>query len=154
MVLRQPEPVVVTSRKIADVEADHREARDLHGFAFGEETISDATLIEHLDRAGVETSSAHTRELLARAPFDDGHVDPRERQLTRQHEPRWTSARDQDCMVSVGRTAFGLILHFDPPALGGSHLGQALCGTLRGLRQAPRSGIRWQWEERGAFSTL
>ena len=49
-VLRQREPVVVASRKITDVERDHREARDLHDLPLREEAIRDSTLIEHLDR--------------------------------------------------------------------------------------------------------
>ena len=49
--LRQREPVVVASRKVADVERDHREARDLHDLPLREEAIRDSTLIEHLDRA-------------------------------------------------------------------------------------------------------
>ena len=50
-VLRQREPVVVASRKVADVERDQREARDLHDLPLREEAIRDSTLIEHLDRA-------------------------------------------------------------------------------------------------------
>ena len=50
-VLRQREPVVVASRKVADVERDQREARDLHDLPLREEAIRDATLIEHFDGA-------------------------------------------------------------------------------------------------------
>jgi hypothetical protein len=49
--LPEREPVVVASRKVADVERDHREPGDLHDFSLREEAIRDATLIEHLDRA-------------------------------------------------------------------------------------------------------
>ena len=49
--LPQREPVVVARRKVADVERDHREARDLHDLPLREEAIRDATLIEHLDGA-------------------------------------------------------------------------------------------------------
>ena len=51
VVLPEREPVVVARRKVADVERDHREARDLHDLPLREEALRDATLIEHLDRA-------------------------------------------------------------------------------------------------------
>jgi len=49
--LQQREPVVVASRKVADVERDQREAPDLHDLPLREEAIRDSTLIEHLDGA-------------------------------------------------------------------------------------------------------
>jgi hypothetical protein len=41
----------VASRKIADVERNHREACDLHDLSLREEALRDSTLIEHLDGA-------------------------------------------------------------------------------------------------------
>jgi hypothetical protein len=51
VVLPQREPVVVASRKVADVERDHREGPDLSDLPLREEAIRDSMLIEHLDRA-------------------------------------------------------------------------------------------------------
>ncbi len=93
-VLEQREPVVVASRKVADVEGDHREAPDLHGLTLREEAFRDSTLIEHLDRARMQTACARAGEILVRAPLDDGYVDPRQRELGRQHHPRRTASSD------------------------------------------------------------
>ena len=62
--LPQREPVVVARRKVADVERDHREARDLHGLPLREEALRDAPLIEHLDRARMQPARARAGELL------------------------------------------------------------------------------------------
>jgi hypothetical protein len=35
---------------------------------------------------------------LAFAPLDDGDIDPRQRELACQHQPRRPSADDHDCM--------------------------------------------------------
>jgi hypothetical protein len=51
VVLPQPEPVVVPGWKVADVQGDPGEARDLGHLPLGEEPIGDPTLIEDLDRA-------------------------------------------------------------------------------------------------------
>jgi hypothetical protein len=73
----------VARRKVADVERGHPEADDLHRLALREEALRDAALIEHLDRACVQTAGARTGEVLADAALDDGDVDARQRQLTR-----------------------------------------------------------------------
>ena len=52
--LPQREAVVVAGREVADVEGDVGEALDLHRLPLGEEAVGDATLVEHLDGAGVE----------------------------------------------------------------------------------------------------
>ena len=54
-----------------------------------------------------------SRRVLAGAPLDDGDVDPRQRQLARQHQPRRASAGDHHRML-------------------GHRLSRRLCGT-RGL---------------------
>ena len=103
MVLPEREPVVVASRKVADVERDQREARDLHDLPLREEALRDAALIEHLDGARMQTACARAGELLVRAPLDDGDVDARERELGRQHQPRRTSSGDHHGVVRHGR---------------------------------------------------
>jgi hypothetical protein len=51
LVLPQREPVVVASRKVADVERRHCKGRDLHDLPLREKAIRDSTLIEYLDGA-------------------------------------------------------------------------------------------------------
>ena len=73
-------------------------ACDRMDLPLGEEPLRDAALIEHLDRAGVQTAGARAVEVLAGAPFDDDDVDARQRQLARQHQPRRTAAGDHHRM--------------------------------------------------------
>jgi hypothetical protein len=47
--------------------------------------VGDSPLIEDLDGACVQAARARAGEVLAFAPLDDGDVDPRQRQFTRQH---------------------------------------------------------------------
>ena len=63
-----------------------------------EEPLGDAALVEHLDRAGVQAAGARAGELLVGAPLDDGDVDPRQRQLARQHHPGRAASGDHDRM--------------------------------------------------------
>ena len=92
--LPQGEPVVVPRGKVADVQRDPSEARDLRHLPLRQEAISEATLIELLDGACVQTARARAGEALAGAPLDNGHVNPRQRQLPRQHQSRRTAAGD------------------------------------------------------------
>jgi hypothetical protein len=51
VVLPQPEPVGVPGGKVADVQTDAGEPRDLRNLSFREEPISDSALIEDFDGA-------------------------------------------------------------------------------------------------------
>src|SRR5205807_8929368 len=51
VVLPQPQPVVVPSGKVADVQAGPGERRDLRCLPLREEPIGDSTLVENFDRA-------------------------------------------------------------------------------------------------------
>ena len=106
MFLPQGEPVVVPGGKVADVQRDPGETRDLGHLSLREEPIGDAALIEDLDGAGVQTAGARAVEVLAGAPLDDGHVDPRQRQLARQHQPRRAAAGDHHRMFGHATTPF------------------------------------------------
>ena len=77
VLLPEGEPVVVPGRKIADVQRDVGEPRDLRRFALREEAVGDPALIENLDGTGVQTARARAEQLLARAPLDNGDVDAR-----------------------------------------------------------------------------
>jgi hypothetical protein len=92
--LRQREPMVVRGGKVAHVQGNPGESRDLHRLPLRQEPISDSTLLEDLDGARVQTARALANEVLAGAPLDDGNVDLRQRQLARQHQPCRSSSRD------------------------------------------------------------
>jgi hypothetical protein len=64
-----------------------------------EESFRDATLIKHLDGAGVKTPGSRSVDILTGASFDDDDVDPRQRQLARQHQPGRTSSCDHHRML-------------------------------------------------------
>ena len=76
-----------------------------------EEPLRDATLVEHLDRAGMQPARPRSVDILVGASLDDDDVDPRQRQLTSQHQPGRASSCDDHGMVvaspldPVARTA-------------------------------------------------
>jgi hypothetical protein len=107
VVLPQPEPVVVPGWEVADVQTHAAEPRDLSHLPLREEPIGDAALIEHLDRARVQTAGARAGQVLPGAPLDDGDVDARQRQLARQHQPRRSSSGDHHRMLGHSRTPSG-----------------------------------------------
>ena len=128
VVLPQPEPVVVADGEVADVQRDPGEARNLSHLPPREEAIGDSTLIEHLDRACVQTTGARADELLAGAPLDNGDVDPRLRQLARQHQPRRTARGDLHRMLGHRHAPVGIM----PVATGASHPSAAATTTSNG----------------------
>ena len=99
VVLPQPEPVGMPRREVADVERDPGEPRDLGYLSLREEPIGDSTLIEDLDGSCVQTAGASAGEVLAGSPLHDGSVDPCQRQLAGQHQPRGPSPNDQYGML-------------------------------------------------------
>jgi hypothetical protein len=52
----------------------------------------------------VQTAGARTGEVLVNAPLDNGNVDPRQRQLAREHQSRRTSSDDRHRMVGHRHT--------------------------------------------------
>jgi hypothetical protein len=70
------------------------EHRDLVLLSPREEPIGDSTLIENLDGAREQTARALAGQVLVRPPFNDRDVNPCQRQLTCQHQPRWTASDD------------------------------------------------------------
>src|SRR5713226_45937 len=80
--------------KVADIQTDAGEPRDLGHLPLREEPIGDSALVEDLDGARVETPRARSGEVLAGAPLDNRDVDPRQRQLARQHQPRRAAPGD------------------------------------------------------------
>ena len=80
--------------------------------------IGDPTLVQHLDRACVQTARPRGLDLLSQAPLDDGHVNPCECQFGRQHHPCRTTSGDHHRML--GHTHTPVICryqctHFGPP---------------------------------------
>ena len=78
------------------------EHRDLVFLSLREEPIGNSALIEDFDAAREQTACARAGEVLAGAPFDNGNVDPGQRQFTRQHQPRRACAHDQDIGIPHG----------------------------------------------------
>ena len=68
--------------------------------AFGDEPLRDAALIEHLDRADVQTTGARAVEILCGAPFDDDDIGAGQRQLGSQHQARRTATCDHHRMLA------------------------------------------------------
>ena len=87
LALPQREHVVVAGGEVADVEADPAVPVRREAGSGVEEPLRDATLIEHLDGAGEQTPGSRSVDVLVGASFDDDDVDPRQRQLARQHQP-------------------------------------------------------------------
>ncbi len=96
VLLSQRQPVVVPGRKIADVEARHRESRDLGDLSCREEAVDDSALVQDLERACAQAASTRTGKLLVGAAFDHGHVDASQGQLARQHQARRTCPGNHD----------------------------------------------------------
>ena len=82
-----------------ELELRRMRVHDRMARALQDETLGDAALVEHFDRAHVQAACARTFELLARAPLDDHGVDARERELAREHEPGRPAAGDDDGML-------------------------------------------------------
>src|SRR4051794_15396431 len=100
--------------EVADAQRDPGEPPDLRHLSLREEPVGDPPLIEHLDRPGVQTARARAREVQAGAPLDDGHVDPGQRQLARQHQPRRTASGDHHRMLGHGQSRSFRFRRFDP----------------------------------------
>jgi hypothetical protein len=76
----------VPRRKVADIQANPREACDLRHFSFAQKSIGDAALIEDFDGARVQAAGARACEILVGSRFDNGNVDTGQRQFARQHQ--------------------------------------------------------------------
>ena len=118
--LPQRKSEVVAGGEVADVQRDAGEALDLHRLTHREEPVYDATLIEHLDGAGVQTSGSRSVDMLTGTSFDDDDVAPRQRQLARQHQPRRTASSDHHRMFGHRRSPL------DPSAEGNTPIPQLL----------------------------
>ena len=99
MALPQPEDVVVAGGEVADVQEGPGIAHEWMVLSRREEPLRDATLIKHLDGAGVKPPGARPVDLLTVASFDEDDVDPRQRQLARQHQPGRAASCDHHRML-------------------------------------------------------
>ena len=66
--------------------------------ALREEAFGNATLVEHLDGAGVKTPGSLAVEILTGASFDDDDVHSRQREFARQHQPGRAASCDHHRM--------------------------------------------------------
>ena len=105
VVLPEPERVGMPGGKVADIQSDAGELPDVRHLSLAEEPIRDSALIEDLDAARMQAAGARAGELLAVAPFDNGNVDARQRQLARQHQTGRARARDQDIRILCSHEA-------------------------------------------------
>ena len=96
--LPERKEVVVAGGEVADVQEGPGVADERMHLALREEAFRDATLVEHLDGAGVKTPGPRAVEVLTGASFDDDDVDPRQRQLARQHQPGRAASCDHHRM--------------------------------------------------------
>src|SRR5687768_1688169 len=105
VVLPQSEPVVVPGGKVADVQTDAGEPRDLSDLSLREEPVGDAALVEDLDGTREQAARARAGEVLTGAALDDGDIHTRQRQLARQHQSGRPCTGDDHRMVAHRRTA-------------------------------------------------
>ncbi len=103
--LPEGEDVVVAGGEVTDVQEGPGVAHEGMDLPLREESFHDATLVEHLDGAGMKTPGSGAVELLAGASFDDDDVGPRQRQLGRQHQPGRATARDHHRMLRHRRSS-------------------------------------------------
>ena len=87
--------------EVADVQEGPGVAHEWMYLSGREESVGDASLIEHLDGAGVETPGSRSVDILTGASFDDDDVDPRQRQLARQHQPGRAASCDHHRMFGL-----------------------------------------------------
>jgi len=102
--LPQRKEVAVAGGEVADVQEDPGVAQGRVLLPRREESPRDATLIEHLDGARVKTPGSRSVEILTGASFDDDDIDPRQRQLARQHQPGRTASCDHHRMLGHRRS--------------------------------------------------
>ena len=113
VVLPQPQHVRVPAGDVAEVQHRGAEARGLDGLALGEEPVGDASLVEDLERAGVEPTRPRAHQLRRRAPLDDRDIDPRQRQLGTQHQAR-RPAPDNDYFAHLDLSSVGKVEQCEP----------------------------------------
>jgi hypothetical protein len=104
LALPEREQVVVAGGEVADVQGDVGVAHVRMFLPRRDEPFRDAPLIEHLDGARMKTPGARSVEILTDAAFDDDDVDPRQGQLSRQHQPSRSSSGDHHCVLGHRRS--------------------------------------------------
>ncbi len=99
LALPQRQHVVVPGREVTDVQAAAGETHHLGLLSLRHKPIGDPALIENLDRARVQTTRTPALQLLARTPLHNPNIHTRQRQLTRQHQPRRTTPSNHHRML-------------------------------------------------------
>src|SRR5580693_4445943 len=90
----------MTRREVADVQHSRGETHRLSHLTLGEKPVSDAALIEHLDRARVKAAGPRADEHVIGTSLDDRDIDPCQCQLSRQHHSRRTATDDHNRMLA------------------------------------------------------
>lgn len=114
VLLAQHKPVAMTTRKVADIDRYRRKRAELSGASLREKAIRDAALLKQLDGASMQPSRTSPLDILGFASLDDRHVDPRQRQLSRQHQARRPPTDNHHRMLRRNRTAHGFVVHVSP----------------------------------------
>jgi hypothetical protein len=96
--------VRMTRREVAHVQHGRGQHRGLRHLTLRQESISDAPLIDHLDRTRVKAAGPRADEHAIRAPLEDRDVDLRQRQLGAQHHSRRPASDDHHRMLGHSRT--------------------------------------------------
>ncbi len=137
--LPQRQHVVVAGGEVADVQGGTGEPQSRADLPRREESLRDATLIQHLDGAGVKTAGSRSVDLLTGASFDDDDVDPRQRQLARQHQPSRTTSCDHHRVL--GHRG----LPVDPSAEGNAPIPQLLAPQLLAVTGSANESWSPRW---------
>ncbi len=126
--LPQRKDVVVAGREVADVRGDLREPQSRVHLPRREESFRDATLIKYLDGPRVKPAGSRSIEVMTGTSFDDDDVDPRQRQLARQHQPGRAASSDHDRMLGhlAATSSTGSALPLDPSTEGLTRIPQLL----------------------------
>ena len=145
LVLPDPKRIRMTRREVAHVQPRRAEARSLNHLTLGKEPISDATLIEHLDRARVKTARSRADQHMIGTTLEERDIDPRQRQLSRQHHACRTTSSDHHGMLGLRHASAVYVdssTHFVPPISMVSSCARRSCG------RALPAGARNRWRER------
>ena len=136
VLLPQRQHVGVAGREIGDIQPEPGVAEGRVRLPSLDEPIDDAALVEHLERAGMQPTRPGAVQALVRPPFDDGDIDARERQFSRQHQTGRATSYDNHRMLSRRRV---VLVHQSLPC----STGRADCHRpVALLVGAPGSGSR------------
>lgn len=120
--LRQRQRVRMTRGEAGDLERGAGEAQRLNGPSLDEEPVGDTALVEDLDRSRVKPSGTSANQVQSRTPLQHHDINPRQRQLARQHQTSRPAADNRH------------VVHVNPRS---PRHDREVCGPTGALPQAP-----------------